>query len=167
MPHRARSAPRTGLTRWTRVQKVSRCWSIPLMTGGGAGNSVRTAIASFGGGPSQVLPTFRDRAAQDALLQRLDLSLLQRNNRPLIIRRRCWLRGLMSGPLAVQDALHGGTHVLHRGQAVSLMRQDPVAMAHAMRQALNAGYWAARSGRIPEKTLRKCLLTDHWIDCSD
>ena len=29
--------------------------------------------------------------------------------------------------------------------------QDPVAMAHAMRQALNAGYWAARAGRIPKK----------------
>jgi thiazole synthase len=29
--------------------------------------------------------------------------------------------------------------------------QDSVAMAHAMRQALNAGYWAARAGRIPKK----------------
>jgi len=29
--------------------------------------------------------------------------------------------------------------------------QDPVAMAHAMRHALAAGYWAARAGRIPRK----------------
>ena len=29
--------------------------------------------------------------------------------------------------------------------------QDPIAMAHAMRNALDAGYWAARAGRIPKK----------------